>query len=668
MLVYNRPKVPLSRVVRAIVLSGAAALLFRSHVFVEFEPVRVKVVQASVAAEAGVVRVNTVAFPQTARLQPPFALIARLTSRSARADSFQVSVDGRPACERIVDGGRSRRIDCAITGAWTAAVDHEVVIRGPSIEWTLDYLELATHHGNTTGAAVLFILPRSSEHFGQPTVGWTLWTWLALMVMLLPSVPSWSGWIQPLFRTVAGVVVILLTIIQCSQWISSYRIVLSAGTFTRSLIVLFAPQVWAASRWLLRGNVPSASRWATLGRSSLVALLVLVAYDSIVRSRLQDDYGGSYSGFLLVSKERFDANPLMHDRGVIRSSLDLLDGAGYDGQFMYFATFDPFLRAYRSTPAQYSLVVDAPPYRYGRIGFSLLTWLFSVGHWQRYPATMVWLILWSLFATALIVAVMAIDRGKSPAYALLVLLIPGFWQSVQVGLPEPVAAATFLGGLFCCARHKWVGGAALFALSLLVRETGIVALGCVVVAGMRSEHRREVFRVGVIAVGLLLIWRLYLGWILFPVWGLQGFLFRPDDLGWPFAGFLDLWRVIARGQYYPWMPEMARAGIVYPLLLIFGLALAVTLAVVSRTAVNLAALLYGVIAVSLSLPMIWAHVRNGQRGTYELFVVLLLSSLSIDTYPPIVRRGVVVFWCCAAIYVFAGAFDAADIRSGLTSR
>ena len=39
---------------------------------------------------------------------------------------------------------------------------------------------------------------------------------------------------------------------------------------------------------------------------------------------------------------------------------------------MYFATFDPLLRVYRNSPITYRRFMDAPPYRFGRIGFSLL--------------------------------------------------------------------------------------------------------------------------------------------------------------------------------------------------------------------------------------------------------------------------------------------------------
>ena len=85
---------------------------------------------------------------------------------------------------------------------------------------------------------------------------------------------------------------------------------------------------------------------------------------------------------------------------------------------MYFATFDPFLRVYKSTPATYGQIMDASPYRYGRIGFSLLTRVLSGGQWERYPVTMVWLILGALALTAFLLARIAQRHGLSPALGL----------------------------------------------------------------------------------------------------------------------------------------------------------------------------------------------------------------------------------------------------------
>jgi hypothetical protein len=81
--------------------------------------------------------------------------------------------------------------------------------------------------------------------------------------------------------------------------------------------------------------------------------------------------------------------------------------------------------------------------------------------------------------------------------------------------------------------------------------------------------------------------------------------------------------------------------------------------------VNVAALIYVAMAVCLNYPMIWVHVGNGQRGTYEVFVTLALGLLGFEMYPRSLRVATVGFWCAAGAYVLLGAFDAASIRTAL---
>ena len=186
---------------------------------------------------------------------------------------------------------------------------------------------------------------------------------------------------------------------------------------------------------------------------------------------------------------------------------------------------------------------------------------------------------------------------------------------------------------------------AFFAVSLLVRETGIVAVACVAGAGMFSNRRREALLVGLFAVGVMAIWRLYVAWVLFPDLGIEAILSHPPDLGWPFAGIADLWRIVAEGRYYGGAPELARAAIAFPVLLAGGFLLSVVLAFVAPSATSVAALVYALIGICLNFPAIWVHVGNGQRGTFELFLMLALSTAAFRTYPQAVRAGLVGFWC-----------------------
>jgi hypothetical protein len=241
-----------NRALRAIALSGLAIVVLTTHVFVDIDRIRVKVLQAPAPATAGVIRASTAGFIEANQLQPPFALIARINSPAGGTNPFSIAVDGMPVCERDVAGGASRRVDCAVAGEWNPAIAHAVSIQGPSTAWTLDYLELATHHGNTDGAHYLMVLPESSSHYVRPAISWVIATWLMLIaLLLLPAPPPLPRWIRLLYRIVAVAVVLELAVSLFSQWISNYRIVLSAGTFTRLLILLFAPRLWVVGRILV---------------------------------------------------------------------------------------------------------------------------------------------------------------------------------------------------------------------------------------------------------------------------------------------------------------------------------------------------------------------------------------------------------------------------------
>jgi hypothetical protein len=265
-------------VVGAIVLASLAALVLSTHVFVVVDHVRVKVLQAPVPAGSGIVRATTAGLPEANALRPPFALIARINYPSAGTGTFSVAADGAPVCERSVAGGSSRRIDCVIAGAWNPASDHALVIRGPSTGWTLEYLELATHHGNTSGAHYLVVLPAASDHYVRPSLGWVIVGWLMVFaaVLLLPAPPSLPRWLRLLYGGLMGLIVLELAVSQTSQWISDYRIVLSAGTFARLLVLLFVPGLWAMAHALAQTMAASLNLPPALQRRAWLVLAIVL--------------------------------------------------------------------------------------------------------------------------------------------------------------------------------------------------------------------------------------------------------------------------------------------------------------------------------------------------------------------------------------------------------
>jgi hypothetical protein len=270
-----------SRALRAAGLAGLAVLVLSTHVFVDLVRVRVKLLAAPMTATpTGLVAVelNTAEFPDLNRLQMPFALVARINTQNAGAGQFSIAVDGRPSCERRVAAGGSQRVDCTVSGGWNLASQHRVTIQGPSMPWTLTYLELATHHGNTSGIHHLVVLSGSSDRYERPSLGWIIATWLMLTTagLLLPAARWMPRWLQALYTLLATAAVLELALSQVSQWISDYRVVLSGGTFAAWVILLFAPRLWVAGRLACRRIAAYLEAHPTTRRVLAVAVASLV--------------------------------------------------------------------------------------------------------------------------------------------------------------------------------------------------------------------------------------------------------------------------------------------------------------------------------------------------------------------------------------------------------
>lgn len=636
--------------VAAAVLAGAG--------FSRFAPHRTKLVNESRSPTDGRVVVSSESRPDIAQLPSPVAVIARIRNGSSERLSFQLEHNGRRFCDADVPGGGERRIDCVLTEGWSGAAEHVFAVSSTAPTWSLEYFEVATHFGRSSGLVALYVLPRSTP-YPKPGLMWIAFAWLAVAALLFVRPPGpLHGWLRLAFAIGAGLVCVGLLVVVAAPWISPYRIVLSTRSVLGCAAFLLAPRLFVAGRWAAdRGRAAIGPQRTPVAIGFAVALIVSSAFLMVMSGRVRDFYQGNYSGLLLISRDAFDRNPLVKDRADIRATLVLLD-SGYDGQFMYFAIFDPFLREYHDQPVTYRFVMDLPPYRYGRIGFSLLTKFVSFDRWQWYPATMAGLVIAGLFALAFVLTDIARRARASPWWALLVVAVPGFWPSLLSGLPEPIAAALLVAGYWAVLRDRWISAGVLLAGSLLVRETGVVFVGLLVVAAYLSGRRRAALIGGALAFTPLIAWRTYVGLTLFPDFRWQAFFPIPHDLGLPLAGFVDLWRVVARGAYFPGLEQSAMW---YPVVLVAAFVVAVVLAVRRPSALSIATVVYATIAISLNYASIWVHVGNGQRGTFEVFVMLALSTIGQPLSRPL-SRAMVAFWSLTVVYVFFWSPDAAFIR------
>jgi hypothetical protein len=145
-----------------------------------------------------------------------------------------------------------------------------------------------------------------------------------------------------------------------------------------------------------------------------------------------------------------------------------LVGDGYDGQFSYYIALDPLNARY---------YIDAPVYRYERIGYPLFAWLLAAGQAPLIPYSMIavnWLAatLGTLAAAARLRA-----SGFSGWWATVFGLAPGMYFALRRDLTDALAYALvalailpfYRGG---SSRFPW--SAIVFALAVLTRETTAV--------------------------------------------------------------------------------------------------------------------------------------------------------------------------------------------------
>ena len=467
----------------------------------------------------------------------------------------------------------------------------------------------------------------------------------------------------------------MLTVVFVAPFISPYRIVISPGTFVGWLAAIGVARVWLFLGPDRRADLfasaidratRSSARLQSLippGRRSVLQLAAIGVVVGWVFFSYAADFVRRHehkvSSLLQLSRRFFDGNPLARDRQDIRESL-LLSEHGYDGQYFYNMTYDPFLTAFRSEPRRYGEFIDAPPYRYGRIGFSLLTKVLSANNPRWYPAVMVTLVMGGLVGCGALLSAFARRHGASAWYGALVLLIPGYWHSVDATLPEPIAAAFFLGGLLLLMRQSWWAAGTLFGVSMLVRETGGALVVALVIGTFLTGRRRESALVALLALAPLALWRLYVVWVFMPDLGWGALAFRPDDFDLPLIGVRQLWTAVAHGSYFSGNSEMARAALSFPPLVMAGVILAVIVAVRQPSPIALAGLLYAAMAISMNFRGVWLHVGNAERVTIDLFFSLALVSASIPRESRTMVLGLTVFWCVTALYIFFGTYDAAE--------
>jgi len=210
---------------------------------------------------------------------------------------------------------------------------------------------------------------------------------------------------------------------------------------------------------------PLRSLGSRTDRPAVTGLIALLTALGFVLARWQIWAHGNIGRFILVGHHFASSAQLPH-------GIPVAPTYGYDGQFFYRLALSP-LNFHHTA---YGITMDRP-YRYMRIGYPAVTWLFSLGQHAAVPVVLVAVNIAAIGAMGYLGAVFARDGGW---HALAGLLLPGYFgllTSLSRDTAEPLAAACLLAGLLAVRARRPVLAALLLAYGALTRENSQVTAG-----------------------------------------------------------------------------------------------------------------------------------------------------------------------------------------------
>jgi hypothetical protein len=224
------------------------------------------------------------------------------------------------------------------------------------------------------------------------------------------------------------------------------------------------------------------SLWSRLDRPLVPGIIAFLGWLAFALARWQIWAKGHLSLFIM-------AGHVYTHRAQLPRGLLLVPSAGYDGQFYYRLALDPV--NWHATA--FGITMDQS-YRFTRIGYPILAWIFSLGQHQLVPVVLVVLNLLAVAAMAMLGAVFARQAGRHALWGLAFAAYFGLVISVGRDTAEPLAEACLLGGLLAYRRGTtpmYLMAAALFSYGAITRETILFAPAAIAVTRLIAVIRRR---------------------------------------------------------------------------------------------------------------------------------------------------------------------------------
>ena len=363
---------------------------------------------------------------------------------------------------------------------------------------------------------------------------------------------------------------------------------------------------------------PPPSLWSRLNRPLVPGIIAFLGWLGFALARWQIWAKGHLSLFIMAGHTYTHRSEL--PRGLL-----LVPSAGYDGQFYYRLALDPF--NWHATA--FGITMDQS-YRYTRIGYPIVAWIFSLGQHQLVPVVLVAVNLLAVAAIAILGGMFARESGRHALWGLAFAAYFGLVISVGRDTAEPLAEACMLGGLLAYRRgtsRMYLLATALFAWGAITRETVLLAPAAIAVTRLIAIGRRRAapgladltWVVPAVAYGLVEVA------VHFVVKGEFPLLANSSrNLTVPFTAMIDALKYNAAHLNTAHLSPIDIAMLEYATVAIFILAGLTVLFVTTAPAHERLAFVFFVLQLGLLSSQIWTSTFGDGRSLIEPYLMALV--------------------------------------------
>lgn len=603
------------KMLAVLLLAAFFAIAFHSMVNLQFQKFRTRIADRTDPDVHGNILLDFQATPEERNTFQ--TLILRLTNQSDEQKSVFVQLNAGFVQAIELPARTSKKFNLHLVEKSNWRRHNKLKLKAESTDgWQLHRAEIANYYGASKGIIDLLILNKGSS-YQAPGLIWVagLFGILSLAGLYLMRKRSLVS-LPRLYLGLLFLIVAVLFSVFLLPMVSKYRLVFSLHTFLLFLAFSYFPLLPA----LLSSEAMEQATDRRLFFASLGVIAIFVFYLSSMLHSL--NLYGDYSSFLRLGEKAVRRNPFLRERKDLRESLVTYE-SGYDGMFMYFITYDPLLSRFSGNEREYAKFIDFPPYRFARIGFPLLTKLFSLNKPDLYPQTMVLLIVFSHLIGGFFLVKLLLHYQVHPLWSLLYLSLPAFCVSLENTLPESIACAFLLAGVYFYVVNRVNASSICLAGSILVRETGAVFLILLIVV---EAVRRNWGRFLQLSAGLIpyALWKIFLGTRLAEEYGVRAFIGGGDVFHLPLTGLIQLWSAIQHGSFV----GDANGAIFFSILILSIFILSFITLRQTKNPITITFFCYASLAICLNYRKVWLFVPNAERATYEVFVFLILAFVS----------------------------------------